>query len=156
MKYTEIDLTGVRTLLLDRDGVINRLRPNDYVKKWEEFEFLPGVLDFLKAAASMVERIYIVTNQRGVGKGVMSEDDLKDVHARMIQEVSENGGRIDHIYYCTAVSNEDHNRKPNPGMWEQIKRDHPEVDADSTLMIGDSKGDQEFAQNINVKFVLFQ
>lgn len=68
MNLKDIDISGYDTLLLDRDGVINRLRPNDYVKCWDEFEFLPGVLETLSKWNKQVKRIFIVTNQRGVGK----------------------------------------------------------------------------------------
>ena len=87
MILLDIDITGYDTLLLDRDGVINRLRPNDYVKCWEEFEFLPGVFEALKKWTPIVKHIFVVTNQRGVGKGVMSENDLLEIHQKMIAEI---------------------------------------------------------------------
>ena len=68
MKLKDLDLSGYNTILLDRDGVINVLRPNDYVKCWEEFVFLPGVFETLSRYAKTAEHIFIVTNQRGVGK----------------------------------------------------------------------------------------
>ena len=80
MKLQDINITDFETLMLDRDGVINRLRPNDYVKKWEEFEFLPGIFEALKVWNTHFKHIFIVTNQRGIGKGVMSEEDLMDIH----------------------------------------------------------------------------
>lgn len=92
------------TLFLDRDGVINRLRPDDYVKNWEEFEFMPGMLDRLARWSGRFRRILVVTNQRGVGKGIMSLDDLNRIHDRMIEEIERHGGRIDRVYFCTALS----------------------------------------------------
>ena len=94
MNLLDIDITGYDTLLLDRDGVINRLRPNDYVKCWEEFEFLPGVFEALKKWTPIVKHIFVVTNQRGVGKGVMSENDLLEIHQKMIAEIENHGARI--------------------------------------------------------------
>ena len=91
MNLLDIDITGYDTLLLDRDGVINRLRPNDYVKCWEEFEFLPGVFEALKKWTPIVKHIFVVTNQRGVGKGVMSENDLLEIHQKMIAEIENHG-----------------------------------------------------------------
>ena len=76
MQLKDIDISGYDTLLLDRDGVINKLRPNDYVKCWEEFEFVPGIFEVLSKWSKHFKYIFIVTNQRGVGKGVMSEQDL--------------------------------------------------------------------------------
>lgn len=84
MRLQDIDVTGFETLLLDRDGVVNRLRPDDYVKKWEEFEFLPGVLEILKAWNTHFKYIFIVTNQRGVGKEIMSEESFIVVYRNNI------------------------------------------------------------------------
>lgn len=151
MRLQDIDVTGFDTLLLDRDGVINKLRPNDYVKCWSEFEFLPDVFETLKAWSNHFKYIFIVTNQRGVGKGVMTEDDLQEVHKQMMDEIENHGGRIDGIYYCTALTEEDINRKPGIGMFLQILKDYPEVKKDSCLMIGDSDSDMIFAQNCGVK-----
>src|SRR5437868_5123050 len=88
------------TLFLDRDGVINKELPGDYVKRWEEFKFEPGVLEALSKLAELFPRIIIITNQRGVGIGRMTEDDLKSLHHQMIREINVAGGRIDDILYC--------------------------------------------------------
>lgn len=151
MRLQDIDVTGFDTLLLDRDGVINKLRPNDYVKCWSEFEFLPDVFETLKAWSNHFKYIFIVTNQRGVGKGMMTEDDLHEVHRQMVNEIENHGGRIDGIYYCTALSEEDINRKPGIGMFLQILRDYPEIKKENCLMIGDSDSDMMFAKNCGIK-----
>lgn len=151
MKLSDIDITGVETLLLDRDGVINRLRPNDYVKQWSEFEFLPNVKETLAAWAQAVKYIFVVTNQRGVSKGLMTEDDLNAIHHQMCQEIELVGGRIDHIYYCTSLTEEDPRRKPGIGMFLDILRDHPDINPITTLMIGDSDSDMQFAQNCGIR-----
>lgn len=140
------------TLLLDRDGVINRLLPGDYVKSWEEFEFIPGVLEAMPKLSKRFKHIFIVTNQRGIGKGIMANRDLQDIHERMCQVISNHGGRIDRIYCCTAVSDSDPRRKPNIGMFEDILRDYPDVSPSCCLMVGDSKSDHQFAKNCGIKF----
>lgn len=94
--------------------------------------------------------IFIVTNQRGVGKEIMSEEDLKHIHERMISEVKNYGGRIDRIYYCTALTDSDINRKPGIGMFLQILRDYPDIDKAKCLMIGDSDSDIKFAKNCGI------
>ena len=142
------------TLLLDRDGVINVLRPGDYVKTIEEFEWRPGAKDALCAAASKFSNIFVVTNQRGVGRGVMTREALDGIHAWMTKEIAAAGGRVDGIYVCTAVSDDDPCRKPNRGLFDMILRDHPEVDPARTLMIGDSQSDLEFAKNSKIAFYL--
>ena len=151
MRLADIDVTGFDTLLLDRDGVINRLRPNDYVKCWNEFEFLPGVLDALAVWNGHFKHILVVTNQRGVGKGVMTENDLLDIHRRMCKCIEDNGGRIDKIYYCTALTDSDVRRKPGKGMFDDILHDYPDIDIDRCLMIGDSQSDMDFASNCGIK-----
>ena len=117
MNLLDLNVKGYNTLLLDRDGVINRLRPNDYVKCWAEFEFLPDVLEALAEWSKHFKYIFIVTNQRGIGKGVMTEQDLLEVHQRMCKEIFSHGGRIDKIYYCIALTEEDNRRKPGNGMF---------------------------------------
>lgn len=154
MTLQDVNLEGVQTLLLDRDGVINRLRVNDYVKCWDEFEFLPGVLDAIAKAAEKVSHIFIVTNQRGVGKGLMTERDLMDIHRKMLCAVQANGGRIDGIYYCTAVDPANPRRKPNSGMFHEILRQFPDVAPSTTLMVGDSESDRQFAYNCGIQFQL--
>ncbi len=151
MNLLDIDITGYDTLLLDRDGVINRLRPNDYVKCWEEFEFLPGVLEALKKWAPVVKHIFVVTNQRGVGKGVMNENDLLEIHQKMLAVIERCGARIDGIYYCTALSEEDIRRKPGCGMFLDILRDFPNLERERCLMIGDSESDMMFAMNSGIR-----
>ena len=143
---------GFDTLLLDRDGVLNRLRPGDYVKTIEEFEWLPGALYALSLAACKFEHIFLVTNQRGVGRGVMTRKALDEIHQWMLEDVRAHGGRIDGIYCCTAVSDADPRRKPNPGLFYDICSDFPDVSASRTLMIGDSESDRLFAQNCGILF----
>jgi len=154
MKLTDIDVSAVDTLFLDRDGVINKLRPGDYVKNWDEFEFLPDVFNALALWNETITNIIIVTNQRGIGRGLMTEQDLEDIHRRMSAEIGSNGGRIDKIYYCAAVDENDFNRKPNIGMALQAKQDFPDIDFDKSLMIGDSESDMKFAKNAGMNGIL--
>ncbi len=142
------------TLFLDRDGVINRHRLGDYVKSWDEFEFLPGVIDALSVLKGLFRRIIVVTNQRGVGKGTMTMADLDAIHARMLREVEAGGGRIDKIYCCTAVDNSDPCRKPNAGMALQALDDFPDIDLSRSVMVGDSLSDMEFAGNAGIPFIM--
>ena len=150
MKLKDLDLSGYNTILLDRDGVINVLRPNDYVKCWEDFVFLPGVFETLSRYAKTAEHIFIVTNQRGVGKGLMTELALIDLHKKMCSEIALHGGRIDGIYYCTALTEEDKRRKPGNGMFLEILHDYPDIDPKSCVMVGDSDSDMRFADNCGI------
>ena len=139
------------TLFLDRDGVINELRKNDYVKKWEEFEFRDGIFEFLKIVTPYFKRTIVVTNQRGVGKGLMSEEDLLNIHENMKNTLRENDIMIDKIYYCTALEESDYYRKPNIGMGMLAKKDFPDIDFSKSILIGDSDSDIKFAENLGIK-----
>lgn len=156
MNLLDIDISEYKTLFLDRDGVINQLRPNDYVKCWEEFKFLPGIFEALAMWSSHFKYIFIVTNQRGVGKGLMSEESLKYIHNKMLTEIVNHGGRIDKIYYCIDIEDSSHNRKPNIGMAYQAKRDFPDIVFSEAIMIGDSNSDKKFAFNAGMDFYLIK
>ena len=150
MNLLDIDINGYNTLFIDRDGVINKHILGDYVKCREEFEFLPGVFEAFAKWNKQLKHIIIVTNQRGIGKGVMSEDDLNDIHSMMVSEIERHGGRVDKIYYCTALTDADPNRKPNTGMFLQAIKDFPDIRRETSLMIGDSESDMLFAMNCGI------
>lgn len=152
MKLSEINIEPYDTLLLDRDGTINVHMIGDYVKNWSEFEFIPGVLDAMPSFAQHFKHIFIVTNQRGIGKGKYTKSDLKVIHAHMVAEIEKAGGRIDGIYYCTSLTEEDIRRKPGRGMFDDIMRDHPDVEPEKTLMVGDGDVDEVFAKNCGIPF----
>lgn len=151
MKLIDIDIAPYDTLLLDRDGTINVHIIGDYVRKWSDFEFIPGALEALAKFAKHFKHIFIVTNQRGIGKGKYTEADLADIHNKMCAEISKAGGRIDKIYYCTALTEDDIRRKPGRGMFDDIVRDYPDVKASKCLMLGDGDVDMEFAKNCGIK-----
>ena len=153
MKLKDINIEGYDTLLLDRDGTINVHIIGDYVRKWENFEFIPGVLEVMPNFAHHFKHIFIVTNQRGIGKGKYTDKDLTDIHSEMIAEIEKVGGRIDGIYYCSALTEEDIRRKPGRGMFDDILRDYPDVDPVKTLMVGDGDVDMSFAKNCGIKGV---
>lgn len=136
------------TLFLDRDGVINHETVGLYITRWEDFRFYEGVLDALKVFAQKFGRIFIVTNQRGVSKGLMTEQDLKDIHLNMLGSIEANGGRIDKVYYCIDMENESPYRKPNPGMGLQAKKDFPEINFERSLTIGNTMNDMIFGKKL--------
>jgi len=139
---------GDWTLFLDRDGVINHRLVDDYVKSWEEFEFLPGVLEAIALFSKNFKHIFIITNQQGIGKGLMTEVDLQDIHEKMLKEIQAAGGKIDSIYFCPSLAKENSPmRKPNPGMARKAKEDFPDIEFSKSIMVGDSKSDMEFGKN---------
>lgn len=134
------------TLILDRDGVINNERPGDYVKNWDEFVFSEGVLVAMPILAKKFNRILIVSNQRGVGKKLMTEDDLNIIHLRMKDVITEAGGRIDGIHFCTGIESKCFNRKPNPGLALEIADNYPDIDFSKTIMAGNKLSDMRFGR----------
>ena len=142
-------------LILDRDGVINEKLPNSYVKSAKDFSFTPGFLENVELLSTRFKRVFVITNQKGVGLGVMSLDDLQEVHTYMQEEIRHHGGRIDKIYYSIATDVLSEERKPNVGMANNLKADYPDVDLNKTLVIGDSATDQLFAKNIGAHFIKY-
>jgi histidinol-phosphate phosphatase family protein len=149
MKLSEIKIDKTWTLFLDRDGVINLHYPNDYVKKWEEFYFLEGVLDAITMLSKLFKRIVIVTNQQGVGKNLMTLEALDFIHSEMLKEVRKHGGRLHAIYSATDLIANDSKefRKPGTGMARQAKKDFPEIDFTKSIIVGDSVTDMQFGRN---------
>ncbi|MBM3404643.1 MAG: HAD family hydrolase [Bacteroidetes bacterium] len=155
LKNWHIDPTW--TLFLDRDGVINRRLEGDYVKRWDDFEFLPGVKEAIALLSKHFRYIFIVSNQQGIGKGIMTHDDLGIIHEKMVQEITEAGGRVDHIYYSPYLESEDHfMRKPNVGMALRARKNHPGLIFKKSFMVGDSLTDMIFGKRVGMKTVMIE
>ena len=146
-------ITREWTLFLDRDGVINEEKLGEYILHWEYFIFSKGVLNVFKKLSDIFGRTIIVTNQKGVGKGLMTEDDLVGIHGFMQPAIESSGGRIDDIYYCTSTEKNNFNRKPNPGMALQAKTDFPDIDLSKSLMVGNKLTDMLFGRNAGMHTV---
>ena len=140
------------TLFLDRDGVINVRIIDGYVTKIEEFEFLPNVIEALKIFKEKFKYIVVVTNQQGVGKGIMKFEDVETVHQFMVQQVADNSGRIDKVYFCPQLKSvPDNYRKPSPKMAYFAKNDFPDINLSKSIIIGDMNSDVEFGKNAGMK-----
>jgi len=153
-----IDLKTINkewTLFLDRDGVINDEKHMAYVNTWEEFIFYPGVKQAIKIFSEKFGLVFIMTNQRGVAKGLTKLEDLEIIHSNMLDELKAAGGRIDKIYFCTDMENTSPNRKPNPGMGLLAKKEFPQIDFAKTIMIGNTIGDMEFGRNLGIVTNIF-
>ena len=141
-------------LFLDRDGVLNKQIVGDYVRTWSQWEWLSGVLPTLAKLSAIYRRIFLASNQQGIGKGLMSNDDLTTIHSRMLADISRVGARIDGIYTCTDIAAaKSPNRKPEIGLAKQAQRDFPEVDFHRAIMVGDNVTDLQFAQNAQMRAV---
>src|SRR2546430_10859182 len=127
-------------VFLDRDGLINRRRP-DHVKSWEEFEFLPGVLEALAALRSIDTRVVVITNQSVVGRGLLAAEGLRRIHARMLQAIRTAGGHVEAIYACLHAPAEGCTcRKPAPTLFYRASYDLG-IRLSDSIMVGDSPTD---------------
>ncbi len=142
------------SLFLDRDGVINVDTPGDYVRNWNQFQFFETSLLALKFFAGCFSTIVIVTNQRGVGLGLMSIENLEEIHQNMLKEVQQAGGRIDRIYFSTDTDKQNSKtRKPATGMALQAKLDFPKIDFSKSIMVGNNISDMLFGRAMGMTTV---
>ena len=143
----------IRAIFLDRDGVIGENR-TDHVKSWEEFRFLPGVLDALRWLRLAGFCTFVVTNQAIVNRGIASAKTIEEIHDRMSLCVAWHGGRIDDIRYCPHDYDEHcHCRKPQPGMLRQLAEQW-HVDLSRSYMVGDAWTDIAAGQAVNCRSIL--
>ncbi len=143
------------TLFLDRDGVINRRILGGYVTKVEEFEPLPGIFEAIKTFNKIFGRIFIVSNQSGVGKGLMTQQDLDNIHLHFTEQLNKRDAVIDGIYCCTSLATDiDNCRKPLPDLAIRAKQDFGEIEFTKSIMVGDTGSDMEFGYNIGALNVL--
>ncbi len=148
LRLDEIDKSW--TLLIDRDGVVNYEKKDDYILDWEEFRFYEGVPEAFQKLSGKFGKIIIVSNQRGVGRGLMSEPTLRSIHEQMQQAIETAGGRVDGIFYCTSPDKLHPDRKPNPGMAFHAVHEFPGIDLAKTIMIGNKLSDMLFARHAGV------
>jgi len=145
------------TLFLDRDGVLNMRIPGAYVGRADYWIPAPGLGEAMALLSATFGRIVVVTNQAGVGKGLMSMADLNAVHAYMLSFVQEAGGRIDRVYACPHRKDEECAcRKPATGMALQAQADFPDIEFANSVMVGDSLSDMQFGQALGMRTVLIE
>jgi D-glycero-D-manno-heptose 1,7-bisphosphate phosphatase len=148
-------LARTPTVILDRDGVLNRRpAPGRYVERTTDIEWLPGALTALRAFREAGYRIVVASNQAGVARGHLSIDTLEAIHAAMRVQALAAGGSIDAFYYCP------HDwhagcacRKPRPGLLFQAQRDFA-LDLTRTWFLGDDERDREAAEAAGAPFRL--
>lgn len=145
------------TLFLDRDGVINHRIPGAYVRNWEEFEFMENVPEAIAVLSKIFGRIVVVTNQQGIGKGLMTAEQLVTLHDTMYRKVMDAKGRIDAVYFCPKLASENPIcRKPEAGMAYQAQRNFPEINFKKSVMVGDSLSDMGFGSKVGMWNVLVE
>ncbi len=155
LPLTEAFFAEQKTIILDRDGVLNR-KPaqGQYVRHWQEFEWLPGAREALRLLKVLGYRVIVVSNQAGIARGMMTETDLALIHEQMRVEAAETGGTIDSIYYCPHGWDDGCEcRKPKPGMLYQAQRDW-HLDLTRTYFIGDDPRDREAGESAGCPWAL--
>ena len=145
----------MKTVFLDRDGVINQNPPNKgYVRTWAEFTFIPNSRSAIRELTQAGYRLFVITNQAGIGRGIYSETDLKDIHARMVTEITAAGGVIEAVYYCPHHPDVGCEcRKPQPGMLKRAAQEH-DIDLSSAYFIGDFTTDIEAGRRAGTRTFL--
>ncbi len=146
---------GNWSLFLDRDGVLNE-RPGDgYVLNPAQFQWSDGSLEAVVDLRGIFEHIVVVTNQQGVGKGLMQMPDLEEINMRMLAEIKEAGGHVDGIYSATGLRLSDSfRRKPGPGMALEAARDFPGICFSRSIMAGDTFSDMLFGFRLGMVTVM--
>lgn len=128
-------------IFLDRDGVINLRRPDDYVLDWSQFTFLDGIRAALRQLATLQLPMIVISNQAAVGKGLLSPADLEEITNRMHQVLLDDGVTLNAAYYCIHRADENCTcRKPKPGLLYAAASDF-DVDLSRSVFIGDSGTD---------------
>ena len=142
------------TLFLDRDGVINQKLEGRYVTNFNEFVFVKNSDLAIRKLHKIFKRILVVTNQQGIGKGIMTEDDLNLLHLQMQRKLNPDFDLIDKIYFCPCLEGDSCNcRKPKTGMLEEAKLDFPEIIIKNSFLIGDSESDIEAGNKFGLKTI---
>ena len=155
--FNNLPIDKTWTLFLDRDGVFNHQIIDDYVKQVHELKIIKGVPEALAEFTKQFGKILVVTNQQGIGKGVMTEDDLHHLNGYIVNLVETYDGKIDKIYFAPQLRGDGSNyRKNGTGMGLHAKFDYPEIDFSKSILIGDSESDIEFGTKLGMKTVMLK
>jgi len=145
----------VTIVFLDRDGVINENRSDDYVKSWEDFVFLPNAKEALRRLAGKDEvKIFVVSNQAGIGKDLVTVAQVDEVNRRMKDEIETAGGRIDGIFYCPHSPEEGCScRKPEAELLLKVLEETP-GNPHRRFMVGDAISDMAAAKKVSAVAIM--
>jgi len=155
--FNQLPIDKSWTLFLDRDGVFNHQIINDYVKQVNELKIIDGVPEAIAEFSKHFGKILMVTNQQGIGKGLMTEDDLHHLNGYIINLIETYGGRIDKVYFAPQLKEENSNyRKNGTGMGLHAKHDYPQIDFSKSILVGDSESDIEFGTKLGMKTVMLK
>jgi len=146
---------NMKTVFLDRDGVISIFTPNDWIKTWGEFRFIPGAIDGLKKLCDSGYRIVIISNQAGVNKGVFTRESLDLLTGKMLKVLKKQDIEIAGIYYCPHTAEENCDcRKPKPGSFFKAQAELGIPELKETFFVGDSEIDVQAGKAAGTKTIL--
>ena len=141
-------------VLLDRDGVINARPGPGWVRHWEEFRFLPRAVEALRKLNENGYKSIIVSNQSGVGRGLLSEEDLETITANFREEAAKQGAGIEAVFYCTHRPEDGCEcRKPRPGLLLKAQREYG-FPFPSTFLVGDTEVDFQAGTSVGCPVIL--
>ena len=148
---------GLRTVFLDRDGILNEKMPEgQYVTRLEEFHVLPGVPEALRRLNQAGLLTIVVSNQRGIARGLYTAADVDAIHAAFQRQLSSAGARVDAFFICPHNKDQCNCRKPLPGLFEQAVAQFPQITAATSVMIGDSFSDVEFGRRLGMTTIFIE
>ncbi|MCX5694171.1 MAG: HAD family hydrolase [Candidatus Omnitrophica bacterium] len=145
----------MKIVFLDRDGVINKY-PGDklYVTSLRKFRFLPNAKKAIALLSKSGCKVFVASNQAGVGKGTYSQKTLDLITAKMLTSIEKEGGLINQVYYCTHRKEADCScRKPKPGLLKKAAHDSG-FNLKAAYFIGDTIRDVFTAQASGCKSIL--
>lgn len=152
----------IPAIFFDRDGVLNK--DFGYVYKSEDFKWIPGAMETIKHLKDMGYAIFVITNQSGVARGYFTEEDIKDLHEWINEELFEKYQvKIDGFYYCphhptvgqSPYQTKCECRKPKPGLIIRALKDF-HIDKSKSYFIGDKDTDIEAASDVGIRGYIFQ
>jgi D-glycero-D-manno-heptose 1,7-bisphosphate phosphatase len=147
--------SDLATVFLDRDGVLNRKMPEgQYVTRLSDFHILPGVPQAIASLNHAGLRVVVISNQRGIALGLYTAADVDAIHTDFQRELAVHGAHIDAFFLCPHDRGECNCRKPLPGLFEQTQARFPAITAATSVMIGDSLVDMDFAHRLGMTAIL--
>lgn len=146
---------SVRHVILDRDGVLNEERGDGgYVERWSQWRWISGALQALGTLGAAGIRLSVVTNQAGVARGLVEQDELDAIHTRMTQDAAGAGGVISSVFVCPHTSNDGCDcRKPAPGLLLRAVA-AAGIPPAATIAVGDDLRDLQAARAAGITAVL--
>tara|TARA_R110002072_G_scaffold152494_9_gene302195 strand:+ start:1023 stop:1574 length:552 start_codon:yes stop_codon:yes gene_type:complete len=157
MNSSPLHIEAGWSLFLDRDGVINHRIVGDYVRNIEQLKLFPNIEKTIADLTCLFSRTFVVTNQQGIGKALMTEADVSKIHQHISNKVRLMGGNIDAFYFAPQLKKENHPmRKPGIGMALKAQEEFPEINFKKSIMVGDSESDILFGKNVGMKTVFIQ